>query len=143
MRALMVDSVVRWVRWYRVDGFRFDLMGHHPRTVMEHVRAALDELTMEADGVDGSSIYLYGEGWNFGEVANNALFVQATQGQLNGTGIGVFNDRLRDAVHGGAPFDADHRIFQGFGTGLLTQPSGLDRAAGTISRRTWPTAPIW
>ena len=123
---LMVDSVVRWVRWYRVDGFRFDLMGHHPRAVMERVRAALDELTMEADGVDGRSVYLYGEGWNFGEVAGNALFVQATQGQLDGTGIGAFNDRLRDAVHGGGAFDPDHRVFQGFGTGLLTQPSGLD-----------------
>ena len=127
---LMVDSVVRWVRWYRVDGFRFDLMGHHPRAVMERVRAALDELTLEADGVDGRSIYLYGEGWNFGEVAGNALFVQATQGQLDGTGIGAFNDRLRDAVHGGGAFDPDHRVFQGFGTGLLTQPSGLDH-------RTW------
>ena len=123
---LMVDSVVRWVRWYRVDGFRFDLMGHHPRAVMERVRAALDELTMADDGVDGRSIYLYGEGWNFGEVAGNALFVQATQGQLDGTGIGAFNDRLRDAVHGGGAFDPDHRVFQGFGTGLLTQPSGLD-----------------
>ena len=90
------------------------------------MRAALDRLTTADDGVDGASLYMYGEGWNFGEVANNALFVQATQGQLDGTGIGVFNDRLRDAVHGGAPFDADHRIFQGFGTGLLTQPSGLD-----------------
>ena len=123
---LMVDSVVRWARWYRVDGFRFDLMGHHPRAVMERVRAALDELTMADDGVDGRSIYLYGEGWNFGEVAGNALFVQATQGQLDGTGIGAFNDRLRDAVHGGGAFDPDHRVFQGFGTGLLTQPSGLD-----------------
>ena len=123
---LMVDSVVRWARWYRVDGFRFDLMGHHPRAVMEQVRTALDELTLEADGVDGRSIYLYGEGWNFGEVAGNALFVQATQGQLDGTGIGAFNDRLRDAVHGGSAFDPDHRVFQGFGTGLLTQPSGLD-----------------
>ena len=123
---LMVDSVVRWARWYRVDGFRFDLMGHHPRAVMERVRAALDELTVADDGVDGRSIYLYGEGWNFGEVAGNALFVQATQGQLDGTGIGAFNDRLRDAVHGGGAFDPDHRVFQGFGTGLLTQPSGLD-----------------
>ena len=127
---LMVDSVVRWARWYRVDGFRFDLMGHHPRAVMERVRAALDELTVADDGVDGRSIYLYGEGWNFGEVAGNALFVQATQGQLDGTGIGAFNDRLRDAVHGGGAFDPDHRVFQGFGTGLLTQPSGLDH-------RTW------
>ena len=123
---LMIDSVVRWARWYRVDGFRFDLMGHHPRATMERLRAALDRLTPQADGVDGAGLYLYGEGWNFGEVANNALFTQATQGQLDGTGIGTFNDRLRDAVHGGSPFDPDHRTYQGFGTGLLTQSNGLD-----------------
>ena len=90
------------------------------------MRTALDALTLQDDGVDGAGAYLYGEGWNFGEVAYNALFTQATQGQLGGTGIGTFNDRLRDAVHGGGPFDPDHRTYQGFGTGLLTQPSGHD-----------------
>lgn len=125
-QKLMVDSIVTWAKDYHVDGFRFDLMGHHSRENMEAVRAALDELTMAKDGVDGASIYLYGEGWNFGEVENNALFEQATQGQLNGTGIGTFSDRLRDAVHGGSPF-TDPRV-QGFGTGLLTDPnaSGLN-----------------
>jgi pullulanase-type alpha-1,6-glucosidase len=122
---LMVDSVVSWAVNYRVDGFRFDLMGHHSRANMEAVRAALDELTLEEDGVDGSSMYLYGEGWNFGEVADNARFTQATQGQLGGTGIGAFNDRMRDAVHGGSPFDEDKRANQGFGTGLYTDPNGV------------------
>ncbi|MDN5570020.1 MAG: pullulanase-type alpha-1,6-glucosidase, partial [Propionibacteriaceae bacterium] len=120
---LMVESVVHWVRAYRVDGFRFDLMGHHSRATMLKVRAALDELTLAADGVDGSAVTLYGEGWNFGEVADNARFVQATQGQLGGTGIGTFSDRLRDAVRGGAPFDADPRA-QGFGTGVVSVPNG-------------------
>ena len=87
------------------------------------VRAALDKLTLKQDGVDGKAVYLYGEGWNFGEVANNALFEQATQGQLGGTGIGTFSDRLRDAVRGGGPFDEDPRM-QGFGTGLATDPNG-------------------
>ena len=64
---------------------------------------------------------MYGEGWNFGEVADNARFVQAAQGQLGGTDIATFYDRLRDAVRGGGPFDADPRV-QGFGTGLLTAP---------------------
>ncbi|GAB3618841.1 hypothetical protein GCM10027417_01010 [Glutamicibacter endophyticus] len=127
---LMVDSVVLWARDYKVDGFRFDLMGHHSRQTMEAVRAALDELTMERDGVDGSSIYLYGEGWNFGEVADNARFYQATQAQLNGTGIGTFNDRLRDAVHGGSPVDSSSTFRQGFGTGLGTDPNG-DPVNGT------------
>lgn len=123
---LMVDSVVTWARDYKVDGFRFDLMGHHSRENMLAVREALDALTVEEDGVDGSAVYLYGEGWNFGEVADNARFTQATQGQLGGTGIGTFSDRLRDAVRGGGPFDSDPRVRQGFGTGAFTDPNGLD-----------------
>ncbi|MDR6905419.1 pullulanase-type alpha-1,6-glucosidase [Agromyces sp. 3263] len=121
---LMVDSVVLWAKEYKVDGFRFDLMGHHSKENMLAIRAALDELTLAADGVDGNAIYLYGEGWNFGEVANNALFEQATQGQLGGTGIGTFNDRLRDAVHGGSPVDGSSTFIQGYGTGLGTDPNG-------------------
>nr|WP_276544948.1 alpha-1,6-glucosidase domain-containing protein [Brachybacterium muris] len=125
MRRLMVDAVVLWVRHYRVDGFRFDLMGHHRRQDMVAVREALDALTPEADGVDGTRIYLYGEGWNFGEVADNARFTQATQGQLDGTSIGCFNDRIRDAVHGGSLMDPDPRMNRGFATGLFFTPNEL------------------
>jgi pullulanase len=117
MRKLMVDSVVTWAKEYKVDGLRFDLMGHHMLEDMKAVRAALDALTLEKDGVDGRSIYIYGEGWDFGEVANNARGKNATQLNIGGTGIGVFNDRLRDAVRGGSPFD-DPRV-QGFATGLV------------------------
>jgi pullulanase-type alpha-1,6-glucosidase len=56
-------------------------------------------------------------------VANNARFVQASQLNMAGTGIGTFSDRLRDAVRGGGPFDADPRI-QGFASGLFTDPNG-------------------
>ncbi|WP_426563025.1 pullulanase-type alpha-1,6-glucosidase [Angustibacter sp. McL0619] len=122
-QKLMVDSVVSWAREYKVDGFRFDLMGHASKANMLAVRHALDALTLGRDGVDGKRIYLYGEGWNFGEVANNALFYQATQGQLGGTGIGTFSDRLRDAVRGGGPFDDDPRV-QGLGSGLAGDPNG-------------------
>lgn len=135
---LMVDSVVTWARDYKVDGFRFDLMGHHSKDNMLAVREALDALTVKKDGVDGSAIYLYGEGWNFGEVANNALFEQATQGQLGGTGIGTFNDRLRDGVHGGSPVDGSSTFEQGFGTGLGTDPNGspVDPADRTLGEQT-------
>ncbi|WP_152187869.1 pullulanase-type alpha-1,6-glucosidase [Georgenia satyanarayanai] len=126
---LMVDSVLTWATDYGVDGFRFDLMGHHSRDNMVAVREALDALTLEDDGVDGESVYVYGEGWNFGEVADNARFHQATQGQLDGTGIGTFSDRLRDAVRGGGPFDEDQRTVQGFGSGSFTDPNAV--AEGT------------
>jgi len=135
---LMVDSVVLWAKEYKVDGFRFDLMGHHSVANMQAVRDALDELTLADDGVDGSAIYLYGEGWNFGEVADDALFEQARQGNLGGTGIGTFSDRLRDAVRGGGPFDEDPRV-QGFGSGQYTDPNGAavngDEAAQLASIR--------
>ena len=133
MEKLIVDSVLLWARQYRVGGFRFDLMGHHPRSTMLKVRAALDSLTVADDGVDGRSLYVYGEGWNFGEVANNARFVQATQAEMAGTGIGTFNDRLRDAVRGGGAFDQDPRV-QGFGTGLYTDPNGTSTAGPPVAQ---------
>src|SRR6185369_4424749 len=44
---LMVDDVCHWARDDKVDGFRFDLMGHHLRRNLEAIRAALDALTIE------------------------------------------------------------------------------------------------
>ncbi|GAA2817191.1 pullulanase-type alpha-1,6-glucosidase [Crossiella cryophila] len=123
MGKLVVDSVLRWARLYKVDGFRFDLMGHHPKANILAVRAALDGLTVARDGVDGRNIRLYGEGWDFGEVGGNARFEQATQANMAGTGVGTFNDRLRDGVRGGGPFDADPRV-QGLGSGLAGAPNG-------------------
>ncbi|MBM4796524.1 DUF3372 domain-containing protein, partial [Streptomyces sioyaensis] len=105
MGKLVVDSVVTWAKEYKVDGFRFDLMGHQPKANILAVRKALDALTPAKDGVDGRSVILYGEGWNFGEAANDARFVQATQKNMAGTGIATFSDRARDAVRGGGPFD--------------------------------------
>jgi len=124
MEKLMIDSVLTWATAYKVDGFRFDLMGHHMLSNMVRLRAALDALTPEKDGVDGKSIYVYGEGWDFGEVAGNRRGVNATQLNISRTGIGVFNDRLRDGVRGGTPFD-DPRL-QGFVTGLYLAPNASE-----------------
>ncbi|MGC5566160.1 pullulanase-type alpha-1,6-glucosidase [Streptomyces sp. FR-108] len=130
MGKLVVDSIVTWAREYKVDGFRFDLMGHHPKANILAVRKALDALTPAKDGVDGKKIVLYGEGWNFGEVADDARFVQATQKNMAGTGIATFSDRARDAVRGGGPFDEDPGV-QGFASGLYTDPN--DSAANGTS----------
>ena len=127
MEKLMIDSIVTWARDYKVDGFRFDLMGHHPKSTMLNIRAALDALTPEADGVDGSQVYLYGEAWNFGEVANGARFEQAIQPNMGGTGIGSFNDRVRDGVRGGGPFSGLQE--QGFATGLYYDPNETDQGS--------------
>ena len=105
MEKLMLDALEHWARQYRVDGFRFDLMGHHTKA---NLLAARERL--------GPELHLYGEGWSFGEVADDALFVAASQKNMAGTGIGTFNDVLRDAVRGGGPHDADPTV-QGWATG--------------------------
>ncbi|GAB4201417.1 MAG: hypothetical protein OHK0022_23460 [Roseiflexaceae bacterium] len=133
MEKLLIDSALLWVTQYGVDGFRFDLMGHHMRDTMLRLRNRLDALTPERDGVDGRRVYVYGEGWDFGEVANNARGVNATQINMAGSGIGSFNDRLRDAVRGGAPFG--HPRDQGFASGLYDAPSDHQQGSPDDQRR--------
>lgn len=130
MEKLIIDSVILWAKQYKIDSFRFDLMGHHPKSVMIRLRQALAKLTLERDGVDGANIYIYGEGWNFGEVADNRIFEQATQFNMGGTGIGNFNDRMRDGIRGGN--FTDRGRFQGFTNGQFLFPNedaGTDAAA--------------
>ena len=121
MEKLIIDSVLLWAKHYKIDSFRFDLMGHHPRSVMERLRDELAKLTLEEHQVDGANIYIYGEGWNFGEVADDRMFVQATQFNMGGTGIGNFNDRSRDAIRGGN-FTNNGRA-QGFVSGRFLFPN--------------------
>jgi pullulanase len=119
MGKLMIDSVALWATQYKIDSFRFDLMGHQPRAVME-------QLQQTVNAAAGHPVQLLGEGWNFGEVADGARFVQASQLSLNGSAIGTFNDRTRDAVRGGSAGDSGEALFarQGWINGLVYDPNG-------------------
>jgi len=123
MAKLIKDSLVVWSRDYKIDSFRFDLMGHHPLAQIQESLAAVQKVDPKT--------YFYGEGWNFGEVENDRLFKQATQPNLAGTGIGSFSDRLRDAVRGGGPFDGGTglRENQGFGNGAFVQPNDTNKTS--------------
>ena len=128
MGKLLVDSVTQWAVQYHIDSFRFDLMGHQPRAVMEALQGRLKSAT-------GREIPLIGEGWNFGEVADGARFVQASQLSLNGSGIGTFSDRARDAVRGGSATDASHpRADQGWINGQFYDPNGFGDPARPATR---------
>jgi len=126
MGKLMVDSVELWATQYRIDSFRFDLMAHQPRAVMETLQQRVNKAT-------GRHVNLIGEGWNFGEVANGARFVQASQLSLNGSGIGTFSDRGRDAVRGGSAGDnGDAQIRnQGYINGMVYDRNALSTATPT------------
>ena len=97
MRKFMIESVKYWYNEFRVDGFRFDLMGCHDIETMNAIRQALDELD--------PSIFIYGEGWSAGQCAlpTEQLGVKANIPQM--PRIAAFSDELRDALRG--PFDDD------------------------------------
>jgi len=117
MEKLMIDTGVTWVRDYKVAGFRFDLMSFHP----------LDAMTRFQDAVKAvePSVYVYGEGWNFGAIENDKRFLAARQANMGGTGIGSFSDRIRDPIRGGGPFDSGsaHVKNQGLISGWFYAPN--------------------
>lgn len=118
MEKLMRDSVLFWAKNYKIDGFRFDLMSFHSRSTILRVRDALRSLTLAGDGVDGSKILIYGEGWTFGSFYNAHPDEAMTHENSFGSGVGFFNDRLRDAARGGTTNSAE-KSDQGFVTGLF------------------------
>ena len=145
MGKLMIDTLVQWAGQYKVDAFRFDVMGLIPKTVMIQALAAVDAVAA-ADGREHT--YFYGEGWTPNS-AVSALFTPANQQNMAGTGIGTFNDRFRDGVRGGGPFDSAGALIanQGFINGLCydmnssdtqncsgSQVAGID-AAFTVQNR--------
>jgi len=93
MAKLMEDSLVMWATQYKYDAFRFDLMGHHSKDVV----LALETAVKAVD----SDTYFYGEGWT----APDRGVTQADQINLAGSQIGTFNDRIREAIRGGAFFN--------------------------------------
>lgn len=101
MGKLVTDSLVLLAKEYGYDGFRFDVMGHMPKQGILDARTAVQAVDPDT--------YFYGEGWNFGEVADNRLFEQATQANMAGSEVGTFNDRIREAVRGGALFATESK----------------------------------
>ena len=134
MAKLMIDTATRWVRDYRIDSFRFDLMGHQPKAAMLALQKAVDKAA-------GKPLFLLGEGWNFGEVANNKRFVQAAQISLAGSGIASFSDRARDAIRGGGCCDsgADLLRNQGYINGLHYFPNGYHALDNDLVHKSAPS----
>ncbi|MDR0645267.1 MAG: type I pullulanase [Treponema sp.] len=107
MRKFITDSVLYWAREYRVDGFRFDLMGLIDIDTMTN-------LTEELRSTVDPSIIIYGEPWTAG-YSPLPTDKQSVIGRQKGLGFAVFNDRLRNMLKGGS--DDDSRGFASGATG--------------------------
>ncbi len=92
MRKFMVESLLYWAQEYRIDGFRFDLMGLHDIETMNLIRETLHAYD--------PTIFLYGEGWTAGDtpLPEEQRSTKANAAQLNG--VAVFSDDIRDAIRG-------------------------------------------
>jgi pullulanase len=86
VRKFIRDSLLYWTNEYKVDGFRFDLIGmHYPESVRDWSRAIR---RVRPDAV------VYGEPWTGGGPTHTGM------GAQRGSGVAVFNDRFRGAFRG-------------------------------------------
>jgi pullulanase len=92
MRKFMVESLKYWANEYKINGFRFDLMGLHDIETMNLIREELHAID--------PTIFLYGEGWAAGDtpLPEEKRATKANAAKLNG--IAVFSDDIRDAIRG-------------------------------------------
>lgn len=109
-RKFMIDSVVYWASEYKIDGFRFDLMGLHDVETMNLIRQKLDEVD--------PNIIIYGEGWTAGDstLSESDRAIQKNIAQLER--IAVFNDTIRDGIKGS--------VFSSTATGFVSGATGME-----------------
>ncbi|MQR95226.1 type I pullulanase [Fictibacillus phosphorivorans] len=91
MRKFILDALTYWMSEYKVDGFRFDLMGIHD---VETMNLAAEKLKSLNPGV-----FLLGEGWDLNtnlEPENKATLSSAKKLPS----YSFFNDAFRDHVKG-------------------------------------------
>jgi pullulanase len=109
-RKYMVDSVTYWAREYHIDGFRFDLMAVHDMDTICAIRQALDKID--------PTIMVYGEGWT-AQTAAIPYYEQALKANIGMiSGVGAFNDDIRDAIKGS--------VFNFKGKGFVNGGSGYE-----------------
>ncbi|TWI59109.1 type I pullulanase [Halalkalibacter nanhaiisediminis] len=91
VRKFILDCIDYWLKEYRVDGFRFDLMGIIDIETMKEIKKRCDQ--------EKEPILLLGEGWELDTplpAEKKATISQSHQLE----GISFFNDRFRDFLKG-------------------------------------------
>ncbi len=91
-RKYMIDSTSYWVREYKVDGLRFDLMALHDVDTMNAVCEELKRINPD--------IVVYGEGWDAG---SNGLPPEMRACKSNAhkiKDVAFFDDIVRDGLRG-------------------------------------------
>lgn len=98
-RRFIIDSVEFFAREYKLDGFRFDLMGLLDIKTMRKLEQRLRKINPD--------ILLYGEGWAGGISALSEKRRAVMGNAIRLPGYAFFNDCFRDAVKGSVFFAED------------------------------------
>ncbi|MFB0918156.1 MAG: type I pullulanase, partial [Clostridiaceae bacterium] len=104
MRKYILDSIIYWTEEFKLDGFRFDLMGIHDVDLMNSIREELDKID--------PSIIILGEGWKLDTPIPETM--KANQWNSNRMPrIAHFNDSMRDIVKGSVFLDKEKGFISG------------------------------
>ncbi|CAM3882598.1 pullulanase [Alkalicoccus chagannorensis] len=106
-RRILVDSIMYWVEEFKVDGFRFDMMGDHDA---ESIQMAYDQ----AKEVN-PNIVMIGEGWEtFVGDENDQDIQPADQSWMQDTeSVGSFSDDFRNELKSGFGSEGEPRFLTG------------------------------
>ena len=112
VRKMIMDSVIYWAKEYKLDGFRFDLMGVLDIETMNRIHEELSKIN--------PNIILYGEGWAGGPcgLSEKKRALKVNTPYLRH--VGVFNDDLRDGVRGD--------VFVNEGKGFISGATGMEES---------------
>lgn len=106
-RRILVDSIMHWVDEYKVDGFRFDMMGDHDA---ESIQMAYDEAKAA-----NPNIVMIGEGWRTfagDEIGGDVM--PADQDWMQHTeAVGSFSDEMRNELKSGFGSEGQPRFLTG------------------------------
>jgi pullulanase len=108
VRKYIRDSLVYWLREYKIDGYRFDLVGMFTADTVRDLMNAVRKVRPDA--------LLYGEPWTGGGPTRFG------KGAQRGMSFAVFNDNIRNAMRG----DLDGTR-KGFAMGGLTAAVSIQR----------------
>lgn len=112
MRKLIVDSIVHMVTYYKVDGFRFDLMGI--------IDTGTIQAAYNAAKAINPNIIFVGEGWNLYSGTTSDYLGNAITGAeqqhadaFSGYQVSMFSDSYRNIFKNGFPYDGSAAFLHG------------------------------
>lgn len=114
VRKFIVDTINFWLQEYKVDGFRFDLMGAIDIETMKNIQERCNK--------EAVPIMLLGEGWDIPTaLATDDKAISVNSSQL--PGVRFFNDYFRDSLKGNQFDSNDTGYVNGRGRFMERLPS--------------------